>query len=135
MAKMKNKFLSIWTKKVMRFVGFVLNGGLTDYKMTYSQFLKDVLGICNNTNHDINELCYFTINLRDLSQKQYRKEMFQPKSIIHSLSSNSAISYNSSPMDYCISSNFLQKYLDKGGNNFIANLLVNFKIKVCRTTL
>ena len=131
MAKMKNKFLSIWTKKVMRFVGFVLNGGLTDYKMTYSQFLKDVLGICNNTNHDINELCYFTINLRDLSQKQYRKEMFQPKSIIHSLSSNSAISYNSSPMDYCISSNFLQKYLDKGGNNFIANLLVNH----CSNTL
>ena len=122
--KKLDKFVLVWTKKIMRFIGFVLNGGLTDFKISYDQFLKQILDLCQNTNHDIYELCYYSINLRDL-QSPSKNKIFQPKSIIPSLTSDSVINYNNNPMEYCISSNFLQKHLEGTGNKFVAILLVN----------
>ena len=118
------KFSLVWTKKLMRFIGFVLNGGLTDFKMNYSTFLKEVYDGCQITNNDIKDLCYNTIFLRDLQQSQNRKKLFQPYSIMSSIREDSVLTYNSEPLEYCISSNFLHKHLDCD-SKFIPTLLLN----------
>ena len=64
-AKTEN-FIKIWANKVMRFIGFVLDGGLTDYKINYNEFLKKILDQCQFTNNDISDLCYSTINLKEI---------------------------------------------------------------------
>ncbi|MCQ2816946.1 MAG: hypothetical protein MJ252_06750 [archaeon] len=120
--KKLTRFDVIWSKKMSRFIGFVLNGGLTDYKMTYDEFLRNVLDACQNTNHTIDTLCYNTINLVETSSNK-RDKMFMPKTIIPSLDTNSILDFNNEAMLSCISSNFLMKYLEISGAKFLATLL------------
>ena len=120
----KQNFVNIWTKKLSRFLAFVLNGGLTDYKINYEDFLRNILDTCQNSNNDLSDLCYNTINFKDLQIKS--NDIFQNKSILVSLdSTNTSISFNHDAMVHCISSNFLQKYLESIGYKFISTILVN----------
>ena len=62
------KFDIIWTKKLSRFIGLVLNGGLTDFKLNFDEFIRKVYDQCQNTNNDIDTLCYNTINLKEITK-------------------------------------------------------------------
>ncbi len=119
----KDKFAIIWTKKLSRFLAFVLNGGLTDYKINYEEFLRNILDVCQKSNNDINDLCYNTINFKDLYVKS--NKVFQPKSVLVSLDADSEISFNHDAIVHCIAANFLQKYLESIGYKFISTILVN----------
>ena len=120
-------FIKIWANKVMRFIGFVLDGGLTDYKINYNEFLKKILDQCQFTNNDISDLCYSTINLKEIGTSLNKNTLFSPKSILASLDVDSNLSYNQNPLLNCISSNFLQKYLESIGYKFISNFMVKNK--------
>ena len=119
----KDKFAIIWTKKLSRFLAFVLNGGLTDYKINYEEFLRNILDVCQKSNNDISDLCYNTINFKDLYVKS--NKVFQPKSVLVSLDADSEISFNHDAIVHCIAANFLQKYLESIGYKFISTILVN----------
>lgn len=108
---------TIWRLKVMRFIIYCLNGGLTDYMMTFDRFISDMLNKCQSTNNDLSDLIFQTINLIDLYNYNVDEKQTS-KDIIVSINENSRLLFNEEAMAVCIKSTFLSKYLSESISQF-----------------
>lgn len=97
----------IWFSKVMRFVGYCLNGGLTDFSLTYEKFLYDFILKIQTTDSDIIDLVYQSINL--VNGKQTSKEFSSNRDIMSIISSGNELKFNENILAVCIKTGFLAK--------------------------
>lgn len=106
-----------WKSKVMRFLAYCFNGGLTDYLLTYEKFILEIFNKCQNANNDIMELIFQTINMMDLNNIS-NFEIYSSKEMIGSLNENSNFIYNEDALAACIKSGFLARYLSETLSQF-----------------
>jgi hypothetical protein len=97
----------IWYSKVMRFVGYCLAGGLTDYSLTYEKFLTEIILKTQTSNSDILDLIYQTINL--VNGKQISKDLSSNRDIIAILSAGNELKFNENILSVCIKTGYLAK--------------------------
>jgi hypothetical protein len=97
----------IWYSKVMRFVGYCLNGGLSDFSLTYEKFINEIILKIQTSNNDIIDLIYQTINL--VNGKQISKELASNRDIMTIISSGKELKFNEDIFAICIRTGFLAK--------------------------
>jgi len=99
----------IWYSKVMRFVGYCLNGGLTEFSLTYEKFINEIILKIQTSNSDIVDLIYQTINL--VNGKQITKELTSNRDIMTIISSGNDLKFNEDIFAVCIRTGFLAKII------------------------
>lgn len=112
----KQKIRKNWRLKVMRFLSYCLNGGLTDYSMTYEKFIQEIFNKTQSTNSDIQELIFQTINIVEIDNYDGKCESTKEK--IFSLNENSKLIFNEEALAVCIKSGFLAKYFSENTTYF-----------------
>lgn len=125
-AKRQNRILT-WRTKVNRFLTYCLNGGLTDYLMTYEQFILFFFK-CQHLSNELNDFIMSSMNLIDLENIVF-DENDKLRISIQSLNENSKISFNEDAVAVCIKSGFLSKQLSESFTycpTFIKLLLTNY---------
>ena len=105
----------------MRYIGFIFDGGLIEFKMDFGEFIRSVYEACQSSN-DVGDVCFQTIHFRD-EHKNFREELFQPKSILVGMDETSNIVCNFELMCKLISINFLENYIGPGYPKFISIIL------------
>lgn len=116
----KMKRLLVWRTKVMRFLTYCINGGLSDYILTYESFIS-LYNKCQTTNNDINEFIFYSMNVIDLDNQagllnEDGNSYF--KTQIASLNDKSNFTFNEESLAVCIKSGWLSKYLSESWNHF-----------------
>jgi len=96
-----------WTIKVMRFLTYCLNGGLTDFMMTYEKFLVEFFYKNQSTNNDLEDLIFQTSNIIDLENNGEKIT----KEKVGSITDNSKLYFNEDALCVLIRTGFLGKLL------------------------
>ncbi len=121
----KIRIKAIWTMKVMRFITYCLNGGLTDFTLTLEKFISELVNKIQSFNNDIQDLVYRTICLIDLDNIQ---EGIVGREKLATLSETSRLVFNEEAMAINIKSGYLAKYISEyssGYARFINIILTN----------
>jgi hypothetical protein len=111
------KIKLIWKTKCMRFLSYCLNGGLTDFMLTYEKFISEFVMKVQSTNNDIVELIFQTINIMDL-KNILGNEIFSSKDMISSANEGSELIFNEDALAVCIKTGFLSKNIFDSPSSF-----------------
>lgn len=96
-----------WICKCYRFLSYCINGGLSDFAMTFELFI-DFTNRCQVNVNDLNEFIFDAMNLRDLENPPPDDNA---KLSIPSLNNKSRIVFNEEIVCICIRKGWLSKYL------------------------
>lgn len=110
-----NKKKDNWRLKVIRFLTFFINGGLTDYLFTFEDYIN-LLMKCQNTKDDnykhLNEFIYTSLNLRDLENINF-SDPSKLKVDIRTVNEKSKIYFNEDALAICIRTCWIARYLSQ----------------------
>lgn len=115
-----------WISKVLRFLCFCINGGLTDYGFTLETFIF-YLNRCPTNTQEYFDFIYRAMDIKDLDSTELDPDRLLN---ISSLTENSKLSFNEEVVAVCIKSGWLSKFLcaesTKHCPNFIKLLLTRY---------
>jgi hypothetical protein len=103
-----------WRLKVMRFISYTLNGGVTDFLLTYEKFITDIFNKNQSTNNDIQDVIFQTINLIEFDNLEGKSS----KDKLSTLSENSRLIFNEEAMAVAIKTGFLARILGDNPSAF-----------------
>ena len=110
----KNDFLlkfDKWRRKVFRFLGFCINGGLTDHMFTFEMFIDMANRVQNNSLYlELNEFIFYAMNITDLDAVITEE---QSKIYIPSLTERTNLIFNEDILCVCIKTGWLSKYMSE----------------------
>jgi hypothetical protein len=106
-----NRIGQIWRSKVMRFLTYCINGGLTDYMLTFESFIQ-FYNKCQSTNNDLGDFIYQCMDIIDM-ENNLVDENYKINVMVGSLNEKSKIFFNDDAVAICIKSGFLAKYLSE----------------------
>lgn len=129
----KRRKIEIWKSKCFRFLSFCLNGGLTDYSLTYETLIE----VVNRTQSqlllsELNDFIFNSINLKDID---YDSIDDPPQIYIPSISERINLSFNEDVLCVCIKTGWLAKYLAENIKTFPSFLKILLKKHVSNKIL
>lgn len=107
----KRSKIENWRRKCYRFLAYCLNGGLTDYSLTFD-FIIELCGRVQNLSllGDINDFIFNSINFRDADIVGIDEP---PKIYIPSMNERTNLSFNEEILCVCIRTGWLSKCLSE----------------------
>lgn len=103
-----------WRLKVMRFISYCFNGGVTDFLLSYEKFVTDIFLKSQGTNNDIQDVLFQSINLVEFDNLEGKSS----KDKLSTLSDNSKLIFNDEAMAVAIKTGFLARILSDNPSAF-----------------
>jgi len=116
----QSKLKKNWKSKVLRFLCYCVNGGLTDFNFTFETFLNSI-SKCQTNIQEFTDFIYKAMDIEDLDANEY--EGGDSNLQVSSLTDNSNISFNEEIVAVCIKSGWLSKTLSSESTKHCPNLI------------